>query len=231
MLHYFISIASGRFLAMAARFRRRYLLAFAIAPFVVFGLSCGGSSGDSGAVDGDTSGAGSTSSSSPSSPSPDEPEEEDLATALLALLDEDSPLPSLPAGTNPAVGGTPYYGAAAAIRETLAASGVDVPELDIYVLPIGNTGESLLVLDAEESRSSGGSVPDDMTPAIAALLDSEALSKANVTQFAINFHGVDEQGSVTITMTMSLESLRGMTDKTLTEAELETAIQYGVTRP
>jgi hypothetical protein len=215
---------------MVARSRRRFLLSFAIAAFVVLGLSCGGSSDENGAAGGDTPGAGPTSSSS-SPPSPGEPTEEDLATALLALLDEDSPLPSLPTGTNFAVGGTPYYGAAAAIRKTLAANGVDVPDLDIYVLPIGNTGESLLVFEGNDSVSSTGSVPDDMTPAMTALLDSEALSKANVTQFALNLRGSDAQGPVTITMTMSLESLRGMIAETLTAAELETAIQYGVTRP
>jgi hypothetical protein len=201
----------------------------------VLTFGCGGSDSDSDAGSSGSPGAASGDSATGDDSSDDAEgggaADEDDENALLSAFENAEPrLPdNLPPGTDTTLGGTPYYAAAAAITQTLAENGISLPGFEVYVLPIGDTGGALLVFEAEATVDAAA-LPDDATPALRALLDSEAVQDANITRFVLNLHGEDAQGPFLMTLTMPLDALGKMLDQTLTDEEAATQVLLGVER-
>jgi hypothetical protein len=221
--------------------KRRILPLLLVAFLAVALIACGGSS-DSG----EDSSSGAPSDGSLSSTAggggasndrvpDDDGEASDEESVLLAALDDaDFELPDdLPTGADALLGGTPYYAAAAAVTASLEAAGLAIAGLEIHVLPISGTDTSLLVfeMDTAAMTSETEAVPEDATPALTTLLQSEAVQAANVSRVVLNFRGEDETGPVTFTITMPLETLGKMLDETITDQESEAQILIGVQRP
>lgn len=155
------------------------------------------------------------------------PEEEDAA--LLGALIGDTA--DLPAGEESVLGGTPYYAAADAIEQTLQDAGIPLDGIGVYVLPVSGTETSLLVLQTDIGASSSEEeAPEDITPALSALIDSEAVQSANISRVVLNLVGEDEQGPVVVTITMPLETLPAMLEGTLSEEETAAQLRIGVQR-
>ena len=202
---------------MAPRMRDRYALQFTLLAALTFALiSCGGTAAP------DTSAPSGSAAGEPSMV-PD-----DLLDALEPTGSGAAPS-ALPDGGR-ALGGTPYHGAAARLRDTLAANGFDVAVLDVHVLPVAGTGEALLVLQVDESLADGA-LPDDAGPELEAVLNAEAAIAVNVTRLVVNVRASDAEGPLVITFTASVDTLRAMIAGELSAEQSQDAILIGVTRP
>jgi hypothetical protein len=101
--------------------------------------------------------------------------------------------------------------ASTAIQNYLAESGVDMTGIDLFVFPVADAGESLLVIDADletlmaiSSSDSGGAASDD---AMANLINLPEVQEANVTRVAMNLRASDEQGPYVMTLTLPIGAL------------------------
>jgi hypothetical protein len=182
-----------------------------------------GSTGASQAGDGDGD------SSGPGDEESDEPAESDL---FALILEDPGERPAdLPLG-EAQLGGTPLYAAAAAIEKILEDGGVPLDGIEVHVLPVSSTGTALLVLQADLSASaSEEETTDDITPALSALVDSDAVRSANVTRVVLNLVGEDEEGAFVVTITMPMDTLPALVDGSLTEEQMNAQMLFGIDRP
>jgi len=201
---------------------------------VALTLACGGKSSENGATGSDATGSPNSSQPAGSNESGGA-NKSDADDSLASLLRDAAPsLPDeLPPGYDTTLGGTPYYAAAAKIRESLESSGIPLQGIEIHVLPISGTDASLLVFETDLTAvaTDESAVPDDATPALTALLESDVVKTANVARVVLNFRAADEQGPFVLTITMPLATLGKMIDETLTDEEAEADVIFGLTRP
>jgi hypothetical protein len=101
--------------------------------------------------------------------------------------------------------------AAGAVRDYLAENGLDLTAVDLFVFPMADVGESLLVIDADleallalDTSGSTGEGDDD---ALARLRELPEVQAANVTRIAMNLRGADEQGDFVMTFTLPIDAL------------------------
>lgn len=203
-----------------------------LAVLAVFAVACG-SSGD-GSSEGSS---GSTSSGSgPTSPSPTADDGSDDATEeeqAFPSFDEVEPItPDLPPGGQVAVGRTPLRGAADAIRTMIEQAGISVAGLEVHVLPIPGTDESLLVLESSATELADETGLDqDFDATFVDVITSPAAQAANITRVALNYHDADEQGPLVFTMTLPVDAAVRMVEGTLTDAEASEQVLFDFYRP
>jgi hypothetical protein len=90
--------------------------------------------------------------------------------------------------------------AAQRIASALAAEGFDLPGIDLYVFPLPDGEENMLVFDMDTSAMDvgldGESTSPDLESMALPLIESEAYKAANIARLVINFRFRDEQGEV-----------------------------------
>ena len=100
-----------------------------------------------------------------------------------------------------------------AVLALFAASGVDLTGIDVFVFPIADAGESLLVLDADMdtlttlSESTIGSDDVSNDDLLVRMSELPEIVAANVTKVAMNLRSNDEQGPFVMTISLPLAAL------------------------
>lgn len=183
-------------------------------PAVVFALTvagCGGSTqpvfgGSSTTLDGavTTVGSGSTTATTGSSSSSSTGADTTTTTVspLSALVDGASDPAATPAGDL----GAPDLDTSGAIAAELAAAGVDLAGVEVYVYPILGTGERMLVLAADAAAEQlAGEGSNDLFEALPTLPTLAAGS--DITRFTLHYYDTDAEGAFVLTTTMPLQTL------------------------
>lgn len=153
-----------------------------------------------------TSGA-TTSTAVVSEPVPDEAEEAptSLGERFEAALAFDAESAAVAAGR---VLGNPDLATAAAVADFMTEHGEDLTDVDVWVLPIIETGTSLLVFDvvgeAEGFFADGGADSDEDADALIAM---PWFQEAGIVEFVLILHLEDEEGPMTVTMSFPLDEL------------------------
>jgi hypothetical protein len=196
-----------------------------------FLIACGGSADKTSDATTGPAANGSSDSSAPAAAADSQDKEE--AGIFAGFGDAGGEQLVVPPGTNTLLGGTPYYATAAQIKDSLTSNGISLDGLDIYLLPISGTDGSLLVIQGDANAATGddAGIPDDATPILTALLNSDAVKAAKITRVAMNFLSEDEQGPLVLTITMPVETLNKLLTETLSDEEAAANLKIGIERP
>lgn len=112
--------------------------------------------------------------------------------------------------------------AATAVRAYFEATGADLTGLGVFVFPVADVGESLLVFDADVDAMAelGGDGGDEV---FAELQNLPELRDGNVTRVVVNLRGTDAEGPYLITLTLPIDALDPNNPKYLDLTEEEQA--------
>ena len=123
--------------------------------------------------------------------------------------------------------------AAKEIKDSLQKSGVNLPGTDVYVFPVIDTKESLLVFEVDGAKASSApsaSSSNDESKFLQVLGSLPAIKSANVTRVAINFTDTDKQGPYVLTMTMPMATLDLLAKGTLSPTQAQQQVLFYQTR-
>jgi len=117
--------------------------------------------------------------------------------------------PTEPAtGVNALLGGAPDEGLGAVLAAGLEAEGIDLTGVTIGVWPIGSTGDSLLIVDFDETAGTYAADDDAGNDLLIALLDDPLVDAAGITRLVMRIGGSDEEGAYVFTFTALVADLR-----------------------
>ena len=188
----------------------RALLKLAVSGTLLLVVSCGDSGGfglTTTSVPGPTSVPGTT---APGTAPTTTVADDELA---LPILGDPQPIPVEPitAEADIVLGGAPDERAADAIGEAVAALGVDTTGMEIWVFPIADTGNSLLVLEFDSATAPAPDQPVDETAGqqlFSTILDHPLIDALPVTHVALNYRNQDAQGEFVFTIADTLANFR-----------------------
>jgi hypothetical protein len=131
---------------------------------------------------------------------------------------------------NALLGGTPNRRAAALVRDQLKAAGLDLPGLEVYVLPVAGTHDELLVVEIEAAAGGGpaGTANQDPTPLFKALATLETSEIANVKSVVFNLHGEDAGKPAVFTVVMPMAVIADAARGATTSDELLRQLRFEV---
>lgn len=122
---------------------------------------------------------------------------------------EPTPPSELPTGVNALLGGAPDEVATQAIVSDLEADGVDLTGVTIFVWPVLGTGESLVVVEFDESAVAYADEENDQgNILIESVLAHPVIDLHNITRLVMRIVGTDEEGLFVFTVTALVEDVR-----------------------
>jgi hypothetical protein len=197
---------------------------------LVMVAGCGGGSGESVV----TTGPGATSIAGTSTSGPTTttlpPTTTTTVDPLLVDIFSIEPIPPSepPTGVNALLGGAPDEVAALLIVRDLEGEGIALTGVTIAMWPISGTGESLIVIEFDESAGEFAEDDDQSGLLFERILAHPVLDEQNTTRLVLRIVGVDEDGPYVFTMTANLEDMR---QAIATGEPLEDgAMQFGLER-
>jgi hypothetical protein len=125
--------------------------------------------------------------------------------------------------------GSNNVAAAAQLRQAIAAVIPDMNGVQVSVHRWLDKQESVLVVDMDEAAAKR--FPSDTTPVIKAITDSPATKRYNITELAMFMAGRDNQGTYTITASMSLTTATALAGNKLSQQQIKEQVQASMTRP
>ncbi len=222
-------------LSASSRLQRGFLALVAAFVVIMVGgvlVSCGGSSSDTSSNNPSTAGTSNSSSSGESKTSVATPTPTSEADSI--AFENLTPIPpptAEPGSADELLGGTPNYEAAAALSQSLEAIGVPADAMTVYVLPISGTDGSLLVLDLDSDNEAAANMSDQVGQNLLPTLATDPeIEKANITRISMNIHSTDEQGPLTLVVTLPMDTLVGYVNGTVTDDQMALAVKYAVQR-
>jgi hypothetical protein len=152
------------------------------------------------------------------------------ATPKADLLDLASITPILPA-TSPATSDLSLGGAADRIAEAEIAAALQKAGVvaEVFVLPISDTTEWLLIIEVDGAQATAA--PQDQSVLLSALAGTKAARAGAITRIAINLRTVIDSKPSVVTLTVPMAAILGVADGKLTQADLESALLIEVAGP
>jgi hypothetical protein len=128
-----------------------------------------------------------------------EPEPENPLDILAGM---DFSGPGSPDGTGSI--GSPDYATAAALTADLAAAGVDLTGITLWVLPVVGTADRLLVVEITDAAT--GLDDDGSEGPLVAIVEAPSLEGSGISRLVVNYHGTDARGDFVLTTTVPMDA-------------------------
>jgi hypothetical protein len=209
----------------------RVLLKLAVSSILLLAAACGDSGGfglttvTTGGSDGSsTTGVSGTTGGETTTTSG----ENTTTTAVESLLDyfpvdvAAGPVPrAVPlSDADVVVGGAPDARAADELEAAVAALGVDLTGMEIWVFPIADTGNWLMVLEFTDTGQQGEVDDTAGEQLFTTILGHPVIDRLPVTHLAMNYRGEDAEGGFVFTLTDTIANFR---TALATDGDAETA--------
>ncbi len=152
------------------------------------------------------------------------------ATSEADLFDLASITP-IPPATSSATSDLSLGGAADRIAEAEIAAALQKAGVaaEVFVLPISGTTKWLLIIELDGAQAT--TVPQDQSVLLGALAKTKAARAGAITRIAINLRTVIESKASVITLTVPMDSILGVADGKLTQADLESNLLIEIAGP
>jgi len=137
---------------------------------------------------------------------------ETTTTTIAFFIDLDTIEPAPPAepatGVDALLGGAPDDSVSRALIAAIEEEAIDLTGVTITVWPVSATGESLLIVEFDETAT--GFAEDDTIASlmISTLVSHPLIDDQAITRFVMKIAGTDEQGPYVFTFTASMEAMR-----------------------
>lgn len=117
--------------------------------------------------------------------------------------------PSTPlVGVDALLGGPADGSVSLALRATVTAAAIDLTGVEITVWPVTGTGESLLLVEFDETASAFADTEGPGDDLFAILLASPLVDDRSITRVVIRMRGTDDQGPYIFTFTAPTAAMR-----------------------